>query len=323
MSCYEYEKYVTSKEKMRETLKEYGVAIIPNVLDEKECDNMLSGIWDYFEHISQKWESPINRNDKNSWRGFYELFPSHSMLVQHWNIGHSQACWDVRQNEKILDIYSHFWNCSKEELLCSFDGLSFNIPPEVTKKGWNRNNCWLHSDQSFTENDFKCLQGWVTALDINEHDATLAFLEGSHNFHEHFAREFEITEKDNWYKLDDIEKEFYYNNECYYRKIKCPKGSLVLWDSRTIHCGVEANKGRANPNFRAIIYTCYMPRQLATKKELEKRRKAFEEMRMTTHWPCKVKLFPKMPRTYGKELATITCIEKPKLEEIGYKLVGY
>ena len=151
----------------------------------------------------------------------------------------------------------------------------------------------------------------------------MAFLEGSHNFHEHFAREFEITEKDNWYKLDDIEKEFYYNNECYYRKIKCPKGSLVLWDSRTIHCGVEANKGRSNPNFRAIIYTCYMPRQLATKKELEKRRKAFEEMRMTTHWPCKVKLFPKMPRTYGKELPTITCIEKPKLEEIGYKLVGY
>ena len=323
MTCYEYEKYVTSKEKMRETLEEYGVAIIPNVLDEKECDNMLSGIWNYFEHITQEWETPINRNNEKSWRGFYELFPSHSMLVQHWNIGHSQACWDVRQNEKVLDIYSHFWNCSKEELLTSFDGLSFNIPPEVTKKGWNRNNCWLHSDQSFTENDFKCLQGWVTALDINEDDATLAFLEGSHNFHQHFAREFEITEKNNWYKLDDIEKEFYYNNECYYRKIKCPKGTLVLWDSRTIHCGVEANKGRANPNFRAIIYTCYMPRQVATKKELEKRKKAFEEMRMTSHWPCKVKLFPKMPRTYGKELPKITCIEKPKLEEIGYKLVGY
>ena len=64
MSCYEYEKYVTSKEKMRETLKEYGVAIIPNVLDEKECDNMLSGIWNYFEHISQKWETPINKKDE-------------------------------------------------------------------------------------------------------------------------------------------------------------------------------------------------------------------------------------------------------------------
>ena len=155
MSYYEYEKYVTSKEKLRETLEQYGVAIIPNILDEKECDNIVSRIWDYFEHISQKWKTPINRKVEKSWQGFYDLFPSHSMLVQHWNIGHLQACWDVRQNKKVLDIYSEFWNCSKEELLTSFDGLSFNIPPEITKKGWNRKNCWLHCDQSFTENDFK------------------------------------------------------------------------------------------------------------------------------------------------------------------------
>lgn len=44
MSYYEYEKYVTSKEKLRETLEEYGVAIIPNILDEKECDNIVSRI---------------------------------------------------------------------------------------------------------------------------------------------------------------------------------------------------------------------------------------------------------------------------------------
>jgi len=36
MCCYECKKYVISKEKMRETLEK----------------------WDYFEHISQKWETP-------------------------------------------------------------------------------------------------------------------------------------------------------------------------------------------------------------------------------------------------------------------------
>ena len=49
---------------MKETLEKYGVAIIPNVFDEKECDNMLSGILDYFEYISQKLETPINRNNE-------------------------------------------------------------------------------------------------------------------------------------------------------------------------------------------------------------------------------------------------------------------
>lgn len=323
MSNYEYEKYVTDKENLKKTLEEYGVAIIPNVLNTDECNNMMNGIWNFFEEITKHWDNPINRTCEKSWKNFYELFPLHSMLFQHWNIGQSQVCWNVRQNEKLLDIYSYFWECKKEDLLVSFDGLSFNIPHEITNRGWNKNNCWLHCDQSFTENTFKCIQGWVTALDINENDATLSFLEKSHKFHEDFAREFEITDKSNWYKLDDIEKGFYYNNDCVYKKIKCPKGSLVLWDSRTIHCGVEANKERTIPNFRAVIYVCYMPRNLSSQKDLEKKKKAFQELRMTGHCPCKIKLFPKTPHTYGKEIPRINIINQPVLTDIGYKLAGF
>ena len=44
---YEYEKYVCSKETLEQTITEYGVAIIPNVLDENECENMVNGIWDF------------------------------------------------------------------------------------------------------------------------------------------------------------------------------------------------------------------------------------------------------------------------------------
>ena len=323
MSVYECEKYITDKENLKKTLNEFGVAIIPNVLSNEECDSMLSGIWDYFENISKSWDNPINRNNEKSWKGIYDLFPLHSMLIQHWNIGHSQVCWDIRQNLKLLEIYAYFWKCSIEELLVSFDGLSFSVPPETTNKGWNRNNCWLHCDQSFTDNSFKCIQGWVTALDINDDDATLSFLEKSHKFHKDFATQFEIKDKSNWYKLDDIEKTFYYNNECSYKKIKCPKGSLVVWDSRTIHCGVEPNKGRLFPNFRAIIYICYMPRQYSTEKDLKKKQIAFENLRMTSHWPCKIKLFPKNPRTYGKNLPKINIINHPILNNIGYKLAGF
>ena len=43
------------------------------------------------------------------------------------------------------------------------------------------------------------------------------------------------------------------------------------------------------------------PRNLANKKELDKRKKAFNELRMTSHWPHKVRLFPKTPQTYGKK----------------------
>ena len=47
------------------------------------------------------------------------------------------------------------------------------------------------------------------------------------------------------------------------------------------------------------------PRSFASKKDLEKRKKIFNELRMTSHWPHKVKLFPKIPQTYGKEIKDI------------------
>lgn len=320
---YVFEKYVATKETVKEVLDKYGVAIVPSVLGSMQCDNMLSGIWDFFEHISQDWEMSINRDNKDTWREIYKLFPMHSMLFQHWNIGQSQVCWDLRQNRDIVEIFAQYWNCTIEELLVSFDGLSFNMPPEITRRGWNRENTWYHTDQNFKRNKCECIQSWVTALDVEDGDATLGFYEKSHNFHKEFQDTFETNEKGDWYKLKREEEDFFVNRGCELHKIKCPKGSVVFWDSRTIHCGVEANKTRENEKFRAIVYLCYQPRSLATAANLRKKQKAFNEMRMTSHWPAKVKLFPKKPRTYGNPIPEITKIAPPNLTKLGNKLAGF
>jgi len=320
---YESEKYFCTKETLKNTIDTYGVAIIPNVIDENECDMMVNQIWDFFEHISQKWETPINRNDKNTWREFYKLYPLHSMLIQHWGIGHAQSSWNVRQNIKIVEIFAHFWGCDINDLLVSFDGLSFNLPPEVTKKGWNRGNTWYHTDQSYTNSEFKCIQSFITGLDINEYDATLSFMEGSNKYHNDFKQKYNITDKSDWYKLSKQEESFYYDKGCVIKNIKCPKGSLVLWDSRTIHCGIEADKRRKIQNIRAVIYLCYMPRKLCNEANIKKKQKAFNELRTTTHYPCKIKLFSKDPRTYGGPMPNITEIEKPILTDLGKRLAGF
>jgi hypothetical protein len=319
MSC---DKYICTKETLQETVEKFGVAIIPNVLNEQETDQMVSGTWDFFEHITKDWikpKTPINRDDKATWRGMYDLFPSHSMLFQYFGVGQAQVSWDVRQNEKIVDIFATFWK--SRDLLVSFDGLSFNMPPEVTNRGWHRNT-WYHTDQSFMRPEFECLQTWVTALDVEDGDATLAFYEGSNKFHREFQEEFKVTSKKDWYKLNKEEEQFYMN-KCEPKKIMCPRGSLVCWDSRTIHCGVEASRGRKNQKLRSVIYLCYQPRTGATLANIKKKRKAFNEMRSTAHWPCKVKLFGKKPRTYGAELPTITPIEKPILTSLGKQLAGF
>lgn len=322
---YVYEKYATTKENVKKTLETYGVAIIPNILNTEECEGMKRGMWEYLEHITGDFEKPIKRDDEESWRSFRLLLPKHSMLMQEWGVGHTQMSWDLRQNPKIVGVFSEIWKVEPNDLLVSFDGASFHFPPETTKLGWYKGNNWLHCDQSYLRNDFECVQSWINGYDTNEGDATLTFMEGSHKYHKEFKERFNIESKEDWYKLENSEQHDFYVKEkgCTQYHIKCPAGSLVLWDSRTIHSGTEPIKGRSTPNFRCVSYLCYTPRSHSTPALLKKKIKAFEELRTTSHWPHKPSLFAKNPRTYGAELPPVKSIEPPKINTLGRRLIGY
>jgi len=324
---YEYEKYRTTASNLKATLEKYGVAIIPNVISDDQSKDMLSGIWDFFEHITKKWDKPIKRHSEDTWKEIYDLYPSHSMLFQQWNVGHAQVSWDLRQNEQIVDIFAKLWNCKMDELLVSFDGLSFSVPPEVTRKGWWTGKTWFHTDQSYLRNDFECVQSWITALDVNDGDATLTIMESSHLYRKEFVTKFNATGKSDWYMLDKDEEQFYLDKGCSYAKIKCPKGSMVFWDSRTIHCGAEPMSDRANVNFRAIVYLCYTPRVLACEDNIVLKRNAANNINSTSHWPHKVKIFPDKPKKKkpieNPESKLMTKISKPVLTSLGRRLAGY
>lgn len=316
---YEQEKYFTNANDLKSTLDEFGVAIIPNVLSEQEINNQRSGVCDYLEHITQNFEVPFDRGDQETWKSMYEILPAHSMLMQHFGIGQSQYVWDIRQNPKVVDIFSKLWET--QELLVSFDGASFHLPPEVTGRGWFR-NLWLHSDQSYARNDFECVQSWVTAYDVDEGDGTLAILEGSHKHHKRFSQQFGITERKDWYKLSSEEINAYLEYGCPLKYITCPAGSMVFWDSRTIHCGVEPVKGREKANFRNVVYICMTPKELCKLGALKRKITHFRNLRTTNHWPHKPIVFAKTPRTWGKALPNIKSIDPPKLTPLGEKLVG-
>ena len=71
------------------------------------------------------------------------------------------------------------------------------------------------------------------------------------------------------------------------------------------------------------MYLCYQPRKKCSKESLKKKQKAFDELRMTSHWPCKIKLFAKTPRTYGAEMPIINMIPKPNLTDLGKRFAGF
>jgi len=315
----EYKEHYTDLTNLSNKLKKDGVAVIKDVLTKKEITKGKKGMWTALNKITENFDKPINEKDNTTWRSIYDLFPMHSMLIQHWSIGHSQYVWDVRQNQKVVDVFKNIWN--EDELLCSFDGASVHLPPEVTNRGWYRGNDWFHTDQSSEKVGLKCIQGLVTLYDVNPGDATLRVMKGTNNYHQDFFTSHNIKEKNDWYKLKPEELNYFDKFEK--NSILATAGSLILWDSRTFHQGVEPRKERKEQNFRGIVYVCMTPKSWSDERNILKKQKAFNEMRMTTHWPHKVKLFGKKPQTYGKELPDVSQLDKPKLTELGKKLAGF
>lgn len=313
---YEFEKYKCLSENLKETLEKYGVAIIPNLINDIECYKMLSGTWNFFEHITSSWDEPIDQYDVDTWDLLFELDPNFNMLYSKWNVGHSQHSWDLRQNPKIVDIFAKFWNTEQNDLLVSFDGLSFLPPPEFTWVGYdNQTEPWFHIDQSITRPNFEGIQSFITALDVNEKDATLCVYEGSHKLVDEFVDEFGIRTSSDWYVMNEKEIKFI-SDRCDKRAIKCPRGSLVVWDSRLVHCGMGVLEERDRPNFRCINYLSYMPRSSALESVIEKRINGFENLLTSNHYANRATFFQSGQEDY------ITKIDKPILTELGKRLVG-
>jgi ectoine hydroxylase-related dioxygenase (phytanoyl-CoA dioxygenase family) len=264
------------------TLKKDGVQVILNVLDNDEILFLQKKMWEWLTFKSRNLKIPIDKNKYDTYKSIFDFGPKHGMLLQNWDFGHNPISWYVRQNKKVIDIFASIWKTS--DLITSFDGISISLPPEHTGKGWYNGNDRFHCDQCFKRNSFECVQGLVNIFDVREKDATLRFLKGSHKLHGEFQKHFNIDENTDWHLLDDKEKkdkdilikelkekQFYINrlgNDCDIC-IEAPKGSVFLWDSRTIHQLIEPQE-RKEENTRCVPYVCMTPRSLASTQMLIK-----------------------------------------------------
>lgn len=282
-------------------LNEHGVAIVPAIMTPEECEECLGHIHKFYEDLTKGFDKPYNHLDPTSFRSLSELHRLHSMLYQGYGVGQCQGSWNVRQHPGIYEVFARLWN--DNDLLTSMDGMAYQIAPEQI--AGNRadvgffKHTWYHTDQSYSRNALECIQGQVPLFDVAPGDATLMVLEGSHKYHKAFAERFGEGSIGDWFLLEQKGKErgegflkFYEEMGCRERRLSCPRGSLILWDSRTIHCGSEPLRGRPNPNhWRSVVYVCMTARNLCDKKNMALRKKAFQELATTSHWPHRVNIF--------------------------------
>lgn len=72
--------------------------------------------------------------------------------------------------------------------------------------------------------------------------------------------------------------------------MSAPAGSLLLWDSRCVHCNTPAlSRPHSPPDepLRMVAYICMTPRHLAPPDVLASRKMAYTKRQSTSHWPHK------------------------------------
>lgn len=284
-----------------EIFKRKGIVILTGVLDQQECQEMRDGAWDTAEFLTKNLSIPVDRHKPETYTGLRFLQPHHGGLYQHHRWGHAKYVWNVRQNPKVIRFHRKYYGLKKNEMLVSMDGIHF--APGYKKYDGHYS---VHIDQGFGPNktgQFRCIQSWVTSEDIEVGDGTLRILEDSHLLHEDFCDYFGLEDhRSDWVMVGGKDKTDYYrwyeDKGCRDICITCPKGSMVFWDSRMVHSGIE-RMPFSEPKLRNIIYVCYMPRE-DCKKTLKKRKQIFDPnhaffLRITSHYPDRMILFNKYP----------------------------
>jgi len=204
------------------------------------------------EEISSK---AVNRNDPESWQKW--PYDSGKGFISPFSDYDLEACWENRQNQKIIRVFQTIWNCTQIWLekwdrygVMRPAKIRLNSGKVVTKPEWKTISNWLHWDQNpWSEPDFVRVQGLVTLTDHTETSGGFhcvpqfpsRFISWSLKNSVNMNRNALVTVPEQ----DPIRQEI--------KKIKMQAGSLLIWDSRTPH-GNYPNEGEG---FRMVQFLTF------------------------------------------------------------------
>ncbi len=293
-------------------LEELGYCVIPQVLSASEAELLYQRVW--HEYIEKAWPN-CKMDDRSNWK---EAFPLHNRQgIFAGPAGQTQVMWDLRQDPRIVDVFARVWNTN--DLIVSMDGLSFMCPPEIRE---GHLQPWPHVDQTILRRqdgvghnnnppiDFASesllkskpytIQGQFLFEDSFDGDGGFYCIPKSHLKFSEFAPQLEVLDAlevprdEKWKAINDYLKNFFSlgadesgNSYCM-KQITAPRGSLILWDSRTVHWNQHPSKDRPysdNPKVRMVGYLSYVPKARLTNEGRALRREAFETGVSTGHNP--------------------------------------
>ena len=253
----------------KDQLSSVGWTVVEDVVSESDCDRHMDYLHQWLSKFTE-WPTQWI----NAWIGRYKA-------------GHLPPVWEVRLAAK--PTFAHLWGTQR--LLSSMDAIAIGRPPEDGKEVFLApGQIKFRSDQTADQEGLHSYQGMLHLEDCTEDDWTYEVMEGSHRFYDEF-----MDKTDQWKcsKLEPEHMKWFYEHGCERKRLSCPKGGILLCDSRLFRADARPKKSRANKGrWRFMVHVCMTPASWATDEDIAVKRKAYEQMRMTTHWPSqKVTLF--------------------------------
>lgn len=310
-------------------LRADGYAVVPAIISDEHIEILHQSFWTWISGFG----TGIRREDPSSWKTS-NWPPSIRGLIQHYGIGHAKFVWELREFLSVRKVFAtiHGLDDSKEtktktQLVVSFDGACLS-KAETTKVDPVKNS-WAHMDQG-PKTTGNMVQGLMSLTQAGPGRGGLICYKNSHKLHTDFFMRFpEMVAKigsNDWVKLEQKHKDWYFRRGCIETQVEAPPGSLILWYSKTVHWAARPVKSYPLP--RAAIYLCYQPRRDGTEKQLKKKREVFAARRMTSHWPLKSKMFATRMRDWGDETLKIRFPDQPTIRDdevtpVMKQLAGY
>ncbi len=287
-------------------LQEHGYCIIEDILSAETCAKVKTDFYDYL--ISMGTGLTIEQLKTGQVKTLQLPYNLHGIIQYPRAVG--PEVMRVRFDKYVNQVFAALWDVKCEDLITSEDRACYmpRVPDIKYRAGTGIYKPWLHLDQPSIMSGLQCVQGLVTINNVSEQGGTLVVIPGSHKHHSTIAKAAEDASGDKAKSssanrfvripetLVDKLKEEHQLEPKAIRPLKA--GSMVLWDSRTVHCNTQTQSEE-----RIVVYTCQVPRawvKEAPRNQMKHRQEAFLGARNTSHWPHHVKLFPTKPHIYDK-----------------------
>ncbi len=287
-------------------LEENGYAVIPSVFTKEECVDIREKMWAHLYEISKDAPFPLTPDQDYKKMKATDLLPHKHGIIESWRFNHFKTIREIRRDKRILWIFALLYGT--DQLTGSMDRVNFKFPGRTYKS----NGTWPHVDQHASKPDRITIQSYVTFFDCEADSPGNRLYKGSHKIFDEFFKAKRDAKAGDWNKLTEEEKKTL-PLQCPLVKPTYEAGSMLLWDSRTVH---DPDDGSNFKEGRFVVYVCF--NKLWEKKDddkfLAQKKQAFLDCRSTSHAPLPQSMFGKTPRLYaGSEKGRYDVIPKDKL----------